>query len=91
MAAIVPVKVIVASLVPSPVVNVRPLSVLRLIAPLAAVSVTWAVRGLDVADRDLVCAGEDLGLFLGDRLRTGHGVDRGVIDGRHVERDRGWG
>ena len=40
MLAIVPVKVIVASAVPSPAVNVRPVVPLSVIVPLVAVSVT---------------------------------------------------
>jgi hypothetical protein len=41
MLAMVPVKVIVASAVPSPTVKLRPLVPLRVSVPLVAVSVTW--------------------------------------------------
>ena len=43
MFAIVPVKVIVASVVPSPTENVRPVRTGRVIVPFVAVSWTWTV------------------------------------------------
>ena len=89
MLASVPVKVMVASAVPSPVVKVSPAVPARVSVPLVPVSVTCT--GLAPAstsrDRDLIAVarGEHQRRVFVDGLRRRHRVDRRIVD--RVDRD----
>ena len=92
IAACVPLKVMVASAVPSPVVNVRPAVPASVSAPLVPERVTRTVRRIRVGDADRVAVGaRQHQRRAGDRrLRARHGVHRRVVDRRERDRaDRG--
>ncbi len=83
MAAAVPENVMVASVVPSPVVKVRPAIPESENVPLVTATVTVRRAGIDIGDGDQVAVGhrEDARGIFCRGLGSGDGVGRGVVDG----------
>ena len=89
MALLVPVKTIVVSLVPSPVIKARPVVPASVSVPLVTVSVMRNEFAPASASLTLIpllsCRGKHQRRILGDALRPGNAVDWRVVAGRYSD------